>query len=180
MNFEGLLKNKIIEKLNKKQEPDFSSAEKDLDTARDVFLSGHFDWALNIAYNAVLLSSRELMFFLGFRPIGKEHHKAVFEFLKETNFEPDLVEYFNKIRVIRNKNIYGESDDITESLADESIIKAEGFVQKIRTFVQKIRTGEKVGSLKKKARIGNPCIRSQEQTKEPNIVEKRKQGVKDE
>ena len=143
MNFEELLKNKIVEKLNKKQEPDFSGAEKDLDTARDIFLSGHFDWALNIAYNAVLLSSRELMFLLGYRPIGKEHHKAVFEFLKEANFEPDLTGYFNKIRVIRNKNVYGDAENITERLADESVQKAEEFVQKIRTFVQKIRTGEK-------------------------------------
>lgn len=143
MNFGELLKNKIIEKLNKKQEPDFSSAEKDIDAAKDVFLSGHFDWALNIAYNAVLLSSRELMFSIGYRPIGKEHHKSVFEFLKETNFEPDLVGYFNKIRVIRNNNIYGEADSITEVLAEETIQKAEEFVQKIRTFVQKIRTGGK-------------------------------------
>ena len=143
MNFEKLLEDKIIERLNKKQEPDFSESEKDLDAARDIFLSGHFDWALNIAYNAILLSSREFMFLLGYRPIGKEHHKAVFEFLKEANFEHNLVEYFNKIRVIRNKNVYGDAESITESLADETIQKAEEFVQKIRTFVQKIRTGEK-------------------------------------
>ena len=55
MNFKNLLDKKIIEKIGKKKELEFDMAERDLNVARDNFLSGNFDWALNIAYNAVLI-----------------------------------------------------------------------------------------------------------------------------
>ena len=142
MNFKNLLDKKIIEKIGKKKELEFDMAERDLNVARDNFLSGNFDWALNIAYNAVLISGRELMFFFGYRPIGKEHHKAVFEFLRESGFDLNFIEYFDKIRKKRNKSIYGEREEIYEEFCEEVIQEADKFVHKIRTFVQKNKTGD--------------------------------------
>ena len=142
MNFEKLLKDKKIQVLKEKSLPDFEKCESDLKVAKNNFSNKDFDWAMNIAHNSVLLASREIMFYLGFRPIGKEHHKNVFGFLRELKFDKDLVDYFDKIRVKRNKVVYGELEEINEGLAEETIEKAKDFVHKIRTFVQEIRTDE--------------------------------------
>ncbi|MEA3329426.1 MAG: HEPN domain-containing protein [Nanoarchaeota archaeon] len=140
MNFEELLKNRKIEKLNKKQEPDFSLAENDIRVAKDNYLSKNFEWALVIAYNSVLRASRELMFYLSYRAIGKEKHKNTFEFLRETKFNEEMIEFFDKIRIKRNNNIYDIPEDLSEEFVDEIIKKAEDFVREIRTFVLEIRT----------------------------------------
>lgn len=140
MNFKDLLESKKIESFKEKGKPNFEYSERDLNVSKDNFLSGNFDWALNIAYNSVLLAGRELMFSFGFRPIGKEHHKNVFEFLREVELNQELVEFFDKVRKKRNKIVYGLIDDVSEEFVEEVIEKAEEFVQEIRTFVQKNRT----------------------------------------
>lgn len=80
------------------------------------------------------------MFHLGYRPIGKEHHKNVFEFLREAKFDNGLTDYFDNIRKKRNKFVYGIIEGTSKENAREVIIQAERFVHKIRTFVHKIRT----------------------------------------
>ncbi|MBS3071661.1 HEPN domain-containing protein [Candidatus Pacearchaeota archaeon] len=139
MDFEELLNANKIERVEK-EEFDSSFAEKDIDSAKNSFDSEDYDWALSIAYNAVLRASRSLMSFLGYRPIGKEHHKNVFEFLRKTKFDETLVDYFDSIRKKRNKFIYGVIESTSKENADVVISKAEDFVHKIRTFVHKIRT----------------------------------------
>ena len=83
------------------------------------------------------------MFHLGYRPIGKEHHKHVFEFLRRTEFDREIVNYFDNIRKKRNNFVYGIVEGTSEENAEEVIEKAEKFVQEIRTFVHKIRTKNK-------------------------------------
>ncbi len=143
MKFEELLEDKKIEKLNEKQEIDFSLSESDINSAKNSFLSKDFDWALNIAYNSVLRAGRGVLGFFGFRVIGKEQHKRVFEFLRETDLNEDLIDYFDKIRIKRNQNVYDVPEEVEEEFAEEVIKKAEEFVQEIRTFVHKNRTGKK-------------------------------------
>lgn len=144
MNFEKLLSEGKIEKINK-EEFDDSLAEKDLGSAENSFNSGDYNWASVIAYNSVLRVCRNLMFFLGYRAIGKEHHKNVFKFITETGFERSLVTYFDNIRKQRNNFVYGSEEIISENNARETLNKAKLFVHKIRTFVHKIRTGEENG-----------------------------------
>lgn len=141
MNFNELLADNKIEPVEKEE---FSAlpAEKDIKSAKNNFDSKDYDWALSIAYNAVLRAGRSFMFHLGYRPIGKEHHKHVFEFLRKAEFDAELTEYFDSIRRKRNKFIYGIMEGTSREKAKEVIEKAEEFVHKIRTFVQKIRTKE--------------------------------------
>ncbi len=142
MNFKELLDDKKIEPVEKEE---FSTllAEKDINSAKNSFNSEDYDWAMSIAYNAVLRAGRSFMFHLGYRPAGKEHHKHVFEFLRKTGFDARLTEYFDVIRRKRNKFIYGIIEEASRENAKEAVEKAEEFVQKIRTFVQKIRTEDK-------------------------------------
>lgn len=141
MNFKELLSDGKIESVEK-EEFDESLAKKDIESAKHNLESGDYDWALSIAYNAVLRAARSFMFHLGYRPIGKEHHKNVFEFLRETEFDKELIDYFGNIRKKRNKFVYGIIEGTSEENAKEVINKAEKFVQEIRTYVHKIRTKE--------------------------------------
>jgi len=146
MNFEKLLDEKKIEEIEKEE---FSSefAEKDLETAKRNLINKDFDWAVSIAYNAVLRVGRSVMTMFGYRAIGKEHHKNLFEFLRETEFDLDLIDYFDNIRKQRNSFVYRDFEVASKESTEETLKKAEEFVQKIRTFVQKIRTNKQEKSL---------------------------------
>lgn len=139
MNFERLLNENKIEKIEKK-EFELDLAERDIKAAKDNIYSQNFDWVLSIAYNAVLQAGRALMFYLGYRPKGNNQHKTVFEFLEETGFDQDIIFYFNRIRKTRHIAVYDQIDTVSKETAEETVRKAEEFVRKLRTFVQKLRT----------------------------------------
>jgi len=140
MNFAKLLNEKKIEKVEK---TDFTSelAEKDLEFAKKGMETENYSRVMAVAYEAVLRVGNKLMNFLGYRAIGKEHHKNVFLFLGEIDVEQDLVDYFNMIRVKRNNFVYRDVENISREEAEEIIEKAGELVYKIRTYVHKIRTG---------------------------------------
>lgn len=139
MNFEELLNNKKIQKVEK-EEFDSEIAERDIKTSKENLDLKNFDWALVIAYNAVLQAGRKLMFSMGYRPIGSAKNKVVFDFLKILEIDEDLTDYFDSIRKTRNSTVYDLTGNVTETMAEEVIEQAEVFVRKIRTFVQKNRT----------------------------------------
>ncbi len=141
MNFKELLDKKKIEKVEKEEFED-NLAKKDIESAKHNLESEDYNWALSIAYNAVLRVSRSFMFYIGYRPIGREHHKNVFEFLRKTNFDKKFIDYFDNIRKKRNKFVYGIIEGTSKSNAEETINQAEKFVHEIRTFVQKNRTNK--------------------------------------
>ena len=97
MNLERLSEEDKIEKIEKK-EFNASLAERDLKAAKDNFNDKNYDWALSIAYNAVLQAARALMFSLGYRAKGKNQHKTVFEFLETLELDQDLADYFDSIK----------------------------------------------------------------------------------
>jgi len=140
MNFENLLDDKKIEKVAT-EIPDFESCEKSLNSAKRNFKEDDFDWASTIAYSSVLKAGIKLMGFYGYRAIGKEHHKNVFEFLKELKLDLNLTNFFNKIRIKRNEFLYRDAFSVSKEEAKEIILNAENFVHKIRTFVRKNKTG---------------------------------------
>jgi len=139
MNFEKLLNEKKIEKVNK-TEINLDSVKKDLEFAKKGLETENYNWVMVVTYETILKLGNKLMNYLGYRAIGKEHHKNLFEFLKETDFKLELVKYFDKIRKKRNDFIYRDIESVDKSEAEEIIKKAEDFVQEIRTFVHKIRT----------------------------------------
>ncbi len=61
------------------------------------------------------------MFYLGYRPIGREHHKNVFEFLRKAGFDKELTDYFDNIRKERNKFVYGVVEGASKENAEEVI-----------------------------------------------------------
>jgi len=78
-------------------------ARRDLSTAEGL-LGKDDDWALAVAYNAVLQAGRALMFAQGYRPSSVEGHKTIFVFLREAlaSQHASLVTYFNRVRVKRH------------------------------------------------------------------------------
>ena len=139
MNFEKLLAEKKIERVEK-TDINLKLAEKDIEFAKKGLATGNYSRVMSVAYEGVLRASIHLMNFFGYRAIGKEHHKNIFEFLRVLDFDDILINYFDYIRKKRNDFIYRDVDIISKNEAEEIIIKAEKFVQEIRTFVQKNRT----------------------------------------
>ncbi|MCX6742499.1 MAG: HEPN domain-containing protein [Candidatus Pacearchaeota archaeon] len=136
MNFERLLNEGKIEKVKK---TDFSSesAEKSLVFARRGFETENYDEIMSVIYNGIFKITNRLMNFLGYRAIGREHHKNTFEFLREIGIDQDLVQYFDNIRKKRNDFVYRDMESITREEAEKMIIYAEEFVKKIINFVKK-------------------------------------------
>jgi uncharacterized protein (UPF0332 family) len=141
MSFERLLSEEKIEKVEK-TEIDLDSVEKDLKFAQVGMETDYYNRVMAIAYEAVLKAGNKLMNFLGYRAIGKEHHKNLFEFLKETDINKELVVYFDKIRKKRNDFVYRDIESVDKSECEQIIGKAKEFVQEIRTFVQKNSTNQ--------------------------------------
>ena len=144
MNFEKLLLEKKIERVEK-TEFDSGSAERDIEFARNGMETGNYNRVMSVVYEGILRLINRLMNFLGFRSIGKEHHKHSFEFLRISGFDEELTYYFDNIRKKRNDFIYRDIENISKEEAVEILEKADDFVHKIRTFVHKIRTKEKHG-----------------------------------
>ena len=142
MNYERLSKDNRIEKVEK-TDFDLDQSKKDLEFAKSGLGTKNYNRIMATAYEAVLIAGNRLMNFLGYRSIGKEHHKNTFKFLAETGINKDLVSYFDKIRVKRNNFVYRGADEIGKSEAEQIIKKAKSLVQEIGTFVQEIGTRRK-------------------------------------
>ena len=141
MSLKNLLNEGKIESVEK-AEFSCDSSLKDISSAKNSLNSKDYDWAIAISYTAILKVVRSFMQSKGFRPIGKEHHKNAFEFVRDSGFNLQLVDYFDKIRKYRNSFMYGITEGNTEKNAKETILNAERFVLEIRTFVLQNRTGE--------------------------------------
>lgn len=106
-------------------------AGKDLKSAGEVLGTGNFDWALVIAYNAMLQAGRAFMYSRGYRPRGQYKHLAVVRFAaSEMPMETiPLVRLFDKMRIRRHKVVYEVRDTVSRSEAEGSIKKAGEFIR---------------------------------------------------
>ena len=104
-------------------------ARRDLATAGDL-LGKDDDWALAVAYNAVLQAGRALMFSQGYRPSSVEGHKTVFVFLREAlaSEHTSLVTYFNRVRVKRHTAVYDVAGLVTQREAADVLSRAARLV----------------------------------------------------
>lgn len=113
------------------------AAQKDIETAH--FLArADSDWALNIAYSAMLRISLALMYAEGYRPKGEAKHKVVIDFLREklgSEFKEDL-ERVDDLRKKRNRMIYHASAISSEYEVKETIEFAREFVKQISKLVR--------------------------------------------
>lgn len=114
-------------------------ARKDLKSARDVLGTGNFDWALVIAYNAMLQAGRSFMYSRGYRPRGQYKHLAVVRFASlEMPMEAiPLIRLFDKMRVRRHKVVYEVRETVSRSEAESGIKKAEEFIRVVEGALSK-------------------------------------------
>ena len=61
---------------------------------------------------------------LGYRAIGKEHHKHLFEFLHEAGVDGELISYFDCVRKRRNDFLYRDVEKTSRKEAEEILRKA--------------------------------------------------------
>jgi uncharacterized protein (UPF0332 family) len=135
MDFRGLESQGLIERATsslKQITSNLKRARRDLATAK-ANLNIDEEWAYTIAYHAMLRAGRALMFSLGYRPKGKDPHRAVVEFCKEILGEgfQELTARFNRMRVKRHDFIYEPERPIPKTEAAKSIKSAEDFVTEI-------------------------------------------------
>jgi len=100
--------------------------------------NGKFDWALSIAYNAMLLAGRALMLKRGFRPSSSEGHVAVIRFLRaalKSGAGSDMVLAMNGMRKKRHRAVYEEMDTISGIEAKRALSWAEAFVEMVGRLV---------------------------------------------
>ncbi len=133
MDLKMLLNEGMVEELESTPEmvrQTMEGAGKDLKSAREVFGTGNFDWALVIAYNAMLQAGRAFMYSRGYRPRGQYKHLAVARFAaSEMPIETiPLIRLFDKMRIRRHKVVYEIRDTVSKSEAEGSIGKAEEFI----------------------------------------------------
>ena len=142
MDLSELLRKRLVERV----EPDVKTAESLLKTADDNLVAaednlktGHADWALAIAYNAMLSSGRAFLAFKGYRATSESHHYAVVSFCSAL-MPGDcgaLINAFNRYRVRRHDVVYGESGSVGEDEAKRVITSAREFVGKTKALCRK-------------------------------------------
>ena len=108
-------------------------ADRDLSFAKDS-MSHNWDWAFTIAYNAALSASRAYMYQLGYRPSSAESHKTVWSFMLLALPEEhhDRINFFNRMRVKRNRNLYDQVGLISETEGKQIINSAEKHIEVIK------------------------------------------------
>lgn len=148
MSLKSLESQGLIEKISfsdKQIVSNIQRASKDLITAKATIKIDE-EWAYTISYHAMLRAGRALMFSLGYRPKGKNQHKAVVDFCAEM-FRKDfknLTERFNRMRIKRHDFIYEPERPISKTEVTKSLDSAEKFVKEIMDRIQKANPQKKL------------------------------------
>ncbi|OGI27398.1 MAG: hypothetical protein A2359_01155 [Candidatus Moranbacteria bacterium RIFOXYB1_FULL_43_19] len=132
--------------LIRKEKIDFSQvvrvlakAQRSAKSAKVLFADGDFEGSYQLAYEAMLLSGRALIFSHGFKPRAAGSHKITIGFVEKVlgKEETILVFKFDKMRKNRHYLIYGAGLSISETEAKNAISSAKEFVSEIEKLVQK-------------------------------------------
>jgi uncharacterized protein (UPF0332 family) len=107
-----------------------NAAERDLESAKNNLRLRDFDWALAIAYNAMLQATRALMFKEGYSAVGENYHRAVVEYaeVKLESRNAGLARYFDVLRKRRNHSVYDRAGTVLKREAEEAILRAKELV----------------------------------------------------
>ncbi|MBU4343391.1 MAG: HEPN domain-containing protein [Candidatus Omnitrophica bacterium] len=136
MSYQGLLKEgkiKIHQASSEEIKDVLEVADRDLSFAKDS-MTHNWDWAFTIAYNAALSASRAYMYKLGYRPSSAESHKTVWRFMLLALPEQhhDRINFFNRMRVKRNRNLYDHVGLISQTEVAQIIASAERHAEVIK------------------------------------------------
>ncbi|MFH1780919.1 MAG: HEPN domain-containing protein [Candidatus Nealsonbacteria bacterium] len=114
-------------------------AYKDLKVAK-ANLNIDSEASYNYSYLAMLRTGRALMFSFSYRPIDGQQHKTVVQFcgtMLGKSFV-SLVSSFDHMRKFRNKFTYDEAGIlVSRQETEQSLKRAEIFVEKVTQFIQK-------------------------------------------
>lgn len=142
MNLEELLSKGMIEALEIDSnliKKTLKRGDKNLKSAQTIFKSGEYDWALAVAYSAMLQAGRALMFSKGYRPKGEFKHLSVIEFVHSEfgdKISSKMIRLFDNYRKKRNKIVYEEYDIVSEDEAEESIKFADEFLSMVKKILK--------------------------------------------
>jgi len=136
MSFDRLLKDGKIKPFRATKEEierSIELAERDLEVAAKM-LSDSPDWALSIAYNAVIQASRAYMFHAGYRPAAHEAHKSTLEFMEIALGESmqETVSYFDRMRRKRHRAVYEQVGVVSEGEVVKLLELARDYVAEIK------------------------------------------------
>ncbi len=113
-----------------------SSARRDLQTARKM-LADEDEWAYTIAYNAILLAGRAVMFSEGYRPTSTGGHVAVIEFLRIRlgSSSAEVVQTMDRMRRQRHRIMYDAPGTVSRSQIREAVQTAEQFIPEVERLL---------------------------------------------
>ena len=137
MSLSELLKKDMVRKTNPDKEKAtklLKISERDLKAAADNLKDENYDWALAIAYNAMLSAGNAFMAVNGYRTTSEAHHLAVVQYCaavlpKEAAV---LAHTFNRYRVRRHDAVYGEAESVGKDESIKALENAKKVVEAIR------------------------------------------------
>ncbi len=141
MSLDELLRDRIVQRIkpNKKlAKRNLKLALRDLSAAQHLLDEENYDWALSIAYNAMLQAGRSLMFLKGFRPSAQFGHMAVLRYLRVTFREQlteRIVDIFDQMRRKRHRAVYEAVNVVSRDEAQNALKWAHEFVNKVKEVV---------------------------------------------
>lgn len=142
MSLDELLRDRIIQRIrpNKKiAKRNLRIASRDLRAAKHLLAEENYDWALSIAYNAMLQAGRALMFLKGFRPSTQFGHIAVVRYLRVAFGEQlteRIIDVFDQMRRKRHRAVYEAVDIVSRNEAQNATKWASEFVNKVKEVVK--------------------------------------------
>jgi len=128
---DGLIKRLPVDQ--KKVHAAIALAHRDIKTSQTI-LSGDYDWAYTIAYNAILQAGRALMFSKGYRPDGANQHISVVKFA-ELYLEKEDAIIFDRMRRKRHSSVYDTAGSISETEAEFAVSQAEILIRRIEDLL---------------------------------------------
>ena len=121
-----------------------AAAKRDLEAARK--FGSDEEWTFNIAYNAMLLAGRAVMFSEGYRPTtGEGGHAAVIEFLRirlDPSFRP-MLDLMDRMRRQRHRITYEAIETVSPAQIAEALKTAEEFVLRIEALLAPLQKAPK-------------------------------------
>ena len=136
MNLSDLLKVGSVRKTKKNDKralDELNAAERDLAVSeKNVKINP--DWALAIAYNAMLNATRALMSSDGFEPSGVEKHKSCIDYamVKFGSTHGETISLFDRMRKKRHTIMYDMAGVVSEHEAKSAIKTARDFVELVK------------------------------------------------
>lgn len=112
-------------------------ADKDIESAKLLLSKGFDEVSYKIAYEAMLLAARALVYSYGYRPRVQGSHKIVVEFTKEVlgNEFAVLTKRFDRMRKKRHQLVY-EAKSVSKTEAINAVDSAIVFIKEIKTTIQ--------------------------------------------